>query len=317
MSILIPVNAEEFSIALYDNCWDSAADIPHLKVNSATAIYGSIVGGEAKEEAPAVVEDNTPAIPAFDPNGTYHAYLSVQSENFIFRNQWADPDFGPNGGTWEKHSIGNNFNGLTGWDGPNAVAYDGAFTDVEIKGNGTYQVSLRDFDFGNDSAFNLLYLSTDIPMEGNPLTFTDVKVIMNGNTKYTFDQGIIPGIDTKDAKDYYEVHCINIWNNDQLGGKEGLFSNNIPSSSIALEFTVSGFAYDKAVEEVVEEEVDLVEDVKDVEDKVEDDTSSQETISEEDSWIKSNWILVAIIAAVVVAVIIVVVVIRMKGKKEK
>jgi hypothetical protein len=248
LSIVVPVNAEEFTIEIYDNCWDSAADIPHLKINSATAIFGTAV--EVVRETPPVEEKPVREIPPFDPNGVYHAYMGIQSASFIFRNQWDDSHLGPNGTAWEEHSIVNNFNGLTGWDGPDAVKYDGTFTDCEIKGNGTYQVKLTDFDFGNDEKFNLLYISTDIPLEGDPVKFTDTKVKMDGSTKYIFDEGVVPGIHTEDEKYYYEVHCINIWNKDLLGGDEGLFNYAMPSREIVLEFTVSGFAYDKAEEAV-------------------------------------------------------------------
>ncbi|HEY8500092.1 MAG TPA: hypothetical protein VIL89_05700 [Clostridia bacterium] len=226
-------------------------------------------------------------VPAFDPSGVYHAYMGIQSESFIFRNQWDDSSFGPNGTEWEKHDIGNNFNGLTGWDGPAAVKYEGKFTDCEIRGNGTYQVSLTDFDFGNDKKFNLLYLSTDIPLEGNPVKFTDVKVKMNGSTRYTFDQGIVQGIDTDDDKDFYEVHCINIWNKDLLGGEEGLFSYAMPTDSIVLEFTVSGFAYDKAEEGAESAETVSAE-----------TTQPAEGLKDGGS---GNIILVAVLAAVVLA----------------
>lgn len=313
--LVVPINARDFAVDFYDNCWETETDVEHYTINSATAIFsdGAEEGEEATEDTPEETTDAVETtIPAFDPNGTYMAYLSVQSENFIFRNQWADTAFGPGGSTWDSHSIGDNFNGLTGWDGPDAVAYDGTFTDTEIKGNGTYQVSLTDFDFGNDEMFNMLYISTDIPMEGNPVTFTDVKVIFNGSTKYTFDQGVIPGIDTKDEKDYYEVHCINIWNNDQLGGKEGLFANMIPGSEIVLEFTVNGFDYDK-VEEVIEEVVDS-EDVT-PEEVVPEDTDKEVAPEDTKEESTTNWgIIVAIVAAVVIIVVVVVGV--MKNKKK-
>lgn len=319
LAIVVPVNGEEFSIALHDNCWDSATDIPHFVVNSATAIFGSVVGGSAAAEEPVeeVPEEVEAGVPTFDPNGVYHAYLGVQSQSYTFRNGWADESYGANGTTWEKQGIGNNFNGLTGWDGADAVVHAGTFTDVEIKGNGTYQVSLDDFDFGDDEMFNLLFVSTDIPLEGNPVSFTDVKVKLGGSTKYTFEKGLVPGIDTTDDNKYYEVHVLNIWNND-LGGKDGLFPNMIPGNSIVLEFTVSGFDYDK-VEEAVEVEPAVTEEPKEEvkeepKEEVKDEPAKEDKV--DDSEKGTNWLLIGgIVAAVVAIAVVVVLVIKGKGKK--
>jgi len=200
-------------------------------------------GEDAAEEAPP-----EPAGPDFDPNGAYNAYLGVQSQNFIFRNAWADASYGEGGGEWANQGIGNNFFGLTGWDANNAVKKDGVFTDAKIAGNGTYIITLEDYDFGDDEFFNLLFISSDIPLKGDNVKFTDVKVKMNNRTVYTFDNGYVVGIDNNEQRDYYEVQCINIWSAD-LGGDEGLFGYVMPSGGpISIEFTVSGFAYDKQEE---------------------------------------------------------------------
>jgi hypothetical protein len=248
LSILVPVDAEAFEIAFYDNCWDSVEG-PHYTIHSAAALFGSVTEGGAKPAGP-----EKPPVPDFDPNGTYHAYLCVQSKNYIFRDSWADFNgFGYQGAGWGNYAIGDNFSGLTGWDGPDAVKYNGVFTDAEIKGNGTYRVELNDYDFAEDESFNMFFLSTDIPIAGNPAAFTDVKAILGGSTKYTFAGGYVTGVDTTDAKDYYEVQIINAYN-AELGGETGLFPNMIPASGvIAIEFTVSGFAYDKADDEPVAE----------------------------------------------------------------
>jgi len=311
LSLVVPVNAEEFTIEIYDNCWDSAADIPHLVINSATALFGSVTAAaeEPVEEAPAE-EPAEPAVPAFDPNGTYHAYLGIQSASYTFRNAWEDAAYGANGTSWANTNIGNNFNGLTGWDGGDAVKRDGVFHDVEIKGNGTYTVKLTDFDFGSDESLNLLFVSTDIPLEGTPVTFSNVKVKFDGNTKYTFETPVIPGIDSKEDYKYYQLQCINIWNTDKLGGKDGLFGYVMPRNTIEIEFTVSGFAYDKVeepAEEAPAEETPKVE-------PTEAPAKTEETKTDEAKEGGTNW---ALIAGIVVAVIIVVVVVVLVVKNKK
>ncbi len=162
---------------------------------------------------------------------TYHAYIGVQSASFSFRNAWNEPSYGK-GVTGDDGMV--YFDQITGWDGPTAVSKGGVFTDAEITGDGTYSVSVTDFDFGSDESLNLLFISTDIPLDSG-VTISDVKVILDGNTKYTFDEAYI----SPDEKEYISPMCINIWNDD-LGKEEGLFGYVMPENSIELTFTVSG-----------------------------------------------------------------------------
>lgn len=172
---------------------------------------------------------------------TYHAYIGVQSASFSFRNAWYEPTYGQ-GVTGDDGMV--YFDQITGWDGPTAVNKGGVFSDAEITGDGTYTVSVTDFDFGSDESLNLLFISTDIPLDAG-VTISDVKVTLDGNTKYTFDEAYL----SPDAKEYLEPMCINIWNDD-LGKSDGLFGYTMPQDSIELTFTVSGLgaASDAAAE---------------------------------------------------------------------
>ncbi|MCL2084334.1 MAG: hypothetical protein FWH06_03625, partial [Oscillospiraceae bacterium] len=216
------------------NKWNS--DITEQPLDVATLdeftsieiIFTVYASDEVPPEAPEKV------YPDFDPNGTYNAFLGVQSQNWIFRNAWEDSSYGADGSQWDALGIGNNFNKLSLTDPPEDKG--GAFTDVVIKGNGTYQVSLSGADFGNDEFFNQLFVSTDISLAAE-LTFTNIAVRMNGVTRHTFEEAVILG------ENYYQVGCINIWNSD-LGGDAGLFGYAMPVTDITIEFTVSGFAYD-------------------------------------------------------------------------
>ncbi|MDE7294489.1 MAG: hypothetical protein K2N72_08705 [Oscillospiraceae bacterium] len=162
---------------------------------------------------------------------TYNAYIGVQSASFTFRNAW-------NEGTYGKDIVADDgtvwFDQLTGWDGPTALNKGGNFTDAVITGDGTYSVSVTDFDFGDDETFNLLFISTDIPLDQD-VTFSDVKVILDGQTKYTFDEAYL----SPDEATYYSPMMINIWNDD-LGKQDGLFGYVMPEDSIEIQFTVSG-----------------------------------------------------------------------------
>ncbi len=163
---------------------------------------------------------------------TYHAYIGVQSASYTFRNAW-------NEGTYGKDIVADDgtvwFDQLTGWEGATALNKGGDFTDVEITGDGTYKVGVTNFDFGSDETLNLLFVSTDIPLDAG-ITISDVKVIMDGNTLYTFDEAFL----SPDEQTYMQPMMINIWNDD-LGKADGLFGYMMPTSSIEIEFTVSNF----------------------------------------------------------------------------
>ncbi len=178
----------------------------------------------------------------------YHAYLGIQSASFTFRNAWNEGTYGKDipaeDGTYY-------FDHLTGWDGPTATNNGGTFTDAVITGDGTYTVSLTgDFDFGADETLNLLFISTDMPLDCGA-TISDVKVKIDGSTKYTFDEAYL----NPDDKEYISPMMINIWNED-LGKAEGLFGYTMPTSSVEIEFTVSGLgsASDAPAEEAPAEE---------------------------------------------------------------
>ncbi len=187
----------------------------------------------------------TEAVAGVDLNGVYHAYLGLQTPVYSFRNSFEDEMYG---------KATDFFSQITGWDADgNAINKGGVFTDAEIAGNGTYSVSVTDFDltgdFDSQEFFNLLFVSTDIPNSGE-IKVSDVKVIMDGKEVYTFDEGF----QDPDTEDYVKVLAANLWNADLANGE--LFYYAIPTESIELQFTVSGFAYDNAnavIEEKVEE----------------------------------------------------------------
>ncbi len=178
------------------------------------------------------------AIPASAAD-SYNAYIGIQTQNFAFRNAWNDATYGQ-GITGEDGM--DYFNQITGWEGATALNKGGVFTDVQITGDGTYKVGVTDFDFGSDEYLNLLFVSTDMPLDSG-ITISDVKIIMDGQTKYTFDDAFL----SPDETTYIQPMAINIWNTD-LGGQEGLFGYVMPTSSVEIEFTVSNFPAGGAAE---------------------------------------------------------------------
>ena len=186
-----------------------------------------IIGAVA---AAALALSSLAAIPA-SAEDAYHAYIGVQTQNFTFRNAWNEASYGK-GVVAEDGTVW--FDQLTGWDGPTALDKGGDFTDVEITGDGTYTVGVKNFDFGSDEYLNLLFVSTDIPLDSGA-SISDVKIKMDGSTVYTFDDAYL----SPDEPLYLQPMAINIWNDD-LGKQDGLFGYMMPTSSIEIEFTVSG-----------------------------------------------------------------------------
>ena len=265
------------------------------------------------------------AIPASADEVSYHAYLGVQSASYTFRNAWNDATYGQ-GVTSDDGMV--YFDQLTGWENPGnvAVSKGGVFTDAEITGDGTYSVSVTDFDFGEDETLNLLFVSTDIPLDAG-ITISDVKVVMDGNTKYTFDEAYL----SPDEKEYVSPMCINIWNED-LGKQDGLFGYMMPTDSIELQFTVSGTgveaetteAAEEATEETTEEvtEAETTEEVTEAEteaeteavtEAAETEAAAADTQPAEESSSSNVGVIIAIVAAVVVVAVVVVVVVKKKN----
>lgn len=266
------------------------------------------------------------AIPASAEDVSYHAYLGVQSASYTFRNAWNDATYGQ-GITSDDGMV--YFDQLTGWENPGniAVSKGGVFTDAEITGDGTYSVSVTDFDFGEDESLNLLFVSTDIPLDAG-ITISDVKVIMDGSTKYTFDEAYL----SPDEKEYVSPMCINIWNED-LGKQDGLFGYMMPTDSIELQFTVSGTGVEAetteaAAEEVTEETTEEVTEAETTEEVTEAETEAETEAAEteaaeteaaaadtqpaEESSSSNVGVIIAIVAAVVVVAVVVVVVVKKK-----
>ena len=180
------------------------------------------------------------AAPVFDPYGAYTAYLGLQTDSWIFREEWANAAYGANGLYWGGD---NHFNRLYHVD--TAMPRLGAFTNAEIAGNGTYRVSLNGLTREDALYFNRLFVSTDIPISGD-ITVTDVKVTLGGDEIYIFNEGYVLGINTNDKNDYYVIYCVNIWDAEL----SGLFDNRVTDGEVAIEFTLSGFAYDKTEETI-------------------------------------------------------------------
>lgn len=187
-----------------------------------------LMSGGGEEEAP----QNE-----FDPNGTYHAYIGVQTPTWIFRNSFDDATYGKDSGCFDQ----------LGFIDGEWIAQGGSFTDVEITGNGTYTVAVTGYDFsgqfqdqpilGTDGLFNLLFVSTDLPVN-DAVVISNIVLKMDGKT---IAEQATPFMDP-DSKEVQKVLLANIWNN----AIPELPYYAAPTQSIEISFDVSGFANDAA-----------------------------------------------------------------------
>jgi hypothetical protein len=209
-----------FSSDYVDASSGSGFKVESIEVNFTVTGFGTQAeGGDAADAGAGSV----------DLNGTYHAYLGLQTPVYSFRNAYDDADYGY--GT-------EYFDQITGWDGSDPVKKDGTFTDAEIAGNGTYTVSVSgmNFDaseFESQDYMNLIFLSTDIPNTGE-ITISDIVLTVDGATPS------ISPILSPDSVDYVNMLIQNIWNDDVK--TIGYYS--VPPTEMSITFTVSGFAYD-------------------------------------------------------------------------
>ena len=197
-------------------------------MQSLEVTFDFIYGEPPVEESDTMTEEEAKAA----KEAGFHAYIGVQgTDTYVFRNAWND-NYGMN--DTENPFFGR----LTGWDADNkAVDYGGTFTDAEIKEDGEVTVSLTtgDMGFGETKAFNLLFVSTDIPsklMKGGYLTIDNVKTKIGSaaeQTAFTLDT----------TGDYLMIKILDTYNQS-----EAPFGYTVPGAgeTITISFTVSGMA---------------------------------------------------------------------------
>lgn len=191
-----------------------------------------------------IMETEESEVEAINLDGAYDAYFGLQSPSWTYRDAWNHETNGVGSENWGSFVINND----------SGEKY-GVVTDAVIAGNGTYTVSIEDLgdvfkeEFANNAdkmdCFRMLMVTTNIPKtEG--IEITDVELIMDGKTVTTYTNAFIDEDDTS----YFKIIVQNEWNPDLTGT---LPYYNAPTESIEIQFTISGFNYDKAAEEVQSE----------------------------------------------------------------
>lgn len=196
------------------------------------AVPGVALADESSDEAIAAGKV------AFDASGNteYHGYLLFQvDQSWVFRDSWTNPNTGRSYENFDKV--------LTTLNVDDPVVVDGTITDAVIKGNGTYTVKAEGLNgcgsaAAPTAAVKVLGVSTDIPSSSN-IKITNVKTKIDNMTSKEQAEAILD--DEEDARSKtMTVLCANLYR-----GTEDLSTEfKVPTNSIEVTFTVSGFDVD-------------------------------------------------------------------------
>ena len=185
----------------------------------------------------------------------YHAAMGIQTATQIWIQRW-----GYYAGNENEYYGTEDYDKL--YDSQKKF-YDGTFEDVEIRGNGTYTVSLKDADLAGETTISQLHIATDIPVsESEKLQFKDVKLEINGNKILQFDQAVM-----EDEEDYMQggavILIFNHWRGQLIETLKSMGKSEDSGNgwdllqgsgkdNVSITFTVSGLPYDN--EEVAAED---------------------------------------------------------------
>ena len=257
----------------------------------------------------------------FDPSSDeYVAQMYIQiGGSWVFRNTYSDKDYG----TVTDYQYKNQLSDVQ--DSANPVAHDGTFTDVVLKGNGTYTVTLENPDFTNGSGtegelFNLIGVSTSIPGSAEEtVKITDMTIQVNDSAmlKYTYPEASYDPDGIKAG--YLNVLGVNIWNSEVCTDANAVFGDksNWPGevTKVTVTFTISGFDHDAPADAPAPGEDDGTK-ADDSATKADSSNNNNSNDKKDDS--KGGLptgAIIGIIAGVVLVVIIIVVVATSKKKK--
>ncbi len=197
-----------------------------------------IAAGVAAAAVASTLAVTASAADAFD------AYIGFQTTVYSFRNAWDDGSYGAESGYHD------NFIVWGSGDAPeetfpdyednfdydvNGYLLDATYEDVTVDGNGTYTVTASDIDWALDKAsdFNLIFVSTDAPIDAG-IVCTEAKIIVDGEVVKTVENPVCD-----ETQKHFNISLANTWNPD-IGG----YGLAYPTESLAVEFTIEGFDED-------------------------------------------------------------------------
>lgn len=195
------------------------------------------------------------AAAAFDPNGTYHAYIGCQqTSSWIFRDEWTSETLGVGGTSLQEAGLDYNCGTLLQSNDNAITQVEGTVvTDAEITGNGTYTVSVTNLggilQETQDGEMSMIYVDTDIPMsakDAGTVNISDVKFKIDGNTQSLPAEVFYPN-EYNSVTNLIRFDVVNTYQRDQ-GEYLDCPSIMNPYDSFEVTFTISGFAKDKPAE---------------------------------------------------------------------
>lgn len=245
----------------------------------------------------------------FDADGTYHAYFGFQETGtWIFRDEWYSDTLGIDGDDMKKANLTFD-NGTLFQSGTEGVtAIEGTVVqDAEITGNGTYTVGVTGINgslSGNsEAAVSMIYVDTDIPWtaKDNPVTFSDWKLTVDGREVSLPDDIFYPS-EYIDVAGLIRFDAMNSYQKDKGEYAESP-DVGIPTDSIEITFTVSGFNSDNP------DAVEAADDATGTADDAAAAGTSEGAATESSS---SSPVVPIVIVVVIVVIIVAVVVVKKK-----
>ena len=191
----------------------------------------------------------------------YTGYIGFQTTTYSFRNDWDEANYGLATDYFDDFVVWGDANTdpETFPEYEDYFDYDIAgyllpatYTDVAITGDGTYTVKAEGIDWGlkSESDFNLIFVSTDIPIDAGAVC-TSATVYVDGEAVKTYENPICD-----ETKACFNIGLVNIWNTDI-----GTWGLAFPTESLAVEFTIEGLGAPAADEAPVADEAPAAGDV--------------------------------------------------------
>lgn len=246
----------------------------------------------------------------FDADGTYHAYFGFQQQgSWIFRDEWYSDTLGIDGSNMKKAGLTFDQGTLFQSGKKGVTTIEGTkVQDAEIKGNGTYTVgvsglnSCLDPKGDSEIKISMIYVDTDIPMKvkDNPVKISDVKLLCDGKEVSVPSDPYYPAEYT-DASGLMRFDAMNAYKKEQGEYPDSPDMNVVPTDSIQIQFTVSGFNSDNP---------DAVAGANDATSTSSDANTTSDASTSSSK--KSSPVVPIVIVVVVVAVVAVVVVKKKK-----
>lgn len=194
-------------------------------------------------DAPAPAKTATPE--AIGASTSYMSYLGFQTDDWMYRDPWhADT------GLKSKEY---NYKKQVAWSHGDAVkAIDVSITDAKMtKNNVKYKVAIDGLNIKKTSKkstqFNMLYLSTDIPLSMKGVSVKNAVLKIDGKTVKNYK--VVPN--KGDASKYYQFMLADAYAPSD-GTKNAAYPNGktlkkLPTKSIEVEYTVSGVDFNSRV----------------------------------------------------------------------